>query len=58
MKLSGRIKHGQGGEIKGFPQEAKQPKKMSGRVANVVAPTPRDSSMPRPTKDTKYKRKG
>jgi hypothetical protein len=57
MKLSGRIKHGQGGEIGGFPKEAKRPGKMSGRVANVVAPTPRDSSMPRPTKDTKPTKK-
>jgi hypothetical protein len=54
MKMGGRIKHGQGGEIGGFPEMGKRPgKKVSG-----VAPTPRSAMMPRPTKDTKYTRKG
>ena len=53
MKMGGRIKHGQGGEIGGFSAEAKRPAKKSGRVVNTVAPMARDSSMPRPTKDTK-----
>ena len=57
MKMGGRIKHGQGGEIGGFPQEARRPPKKKGRVANVVAPMARDSSMPKPTKDTKYTRR-
>jgi hypothetical protein len=53
MKLSGRIKHGQGGEIGGFSQEAKRPPKKSGKIANDVAQWgPRSAVMPKPTKDT------
>jgi hypothetical protein len=53
MRLSGRIPHGQGGEIGGFPQMAKRPPLKKGGVANDVSPTkPRSAVMPRPTKDT------
>jgi hypothetical protein len=53
MKLSGRIKHGQGGEIGGFAKEAKRPPKKSGGVANDVAQWgPRSAVMPKPTKNT------
>ena len=54
MKLSGRIPHGQGGPVGGFPQMAKRPPTLSKGVANDVSPTkPRSATMPPPTKDTK-----
>jgi hypothetical protein len=54
MKLSGRIKHGQGGEIGGFAKMAKRPPLKKAGVANDVAlPKERSAIMPRPTKDTK-----
>jgi hypothetical protein len=53
MKLSGRIPHGQGGEITGFPSLAKRPPKLKGRVANDVAQLgPRSAVMPPPQGDT------
>jgi hypothetical protein len=52
----GRAK-GQGGETKGFPQEAKRPPRLKGRVANdVMQPQVRSAVMPPPTTDTKLTR--
>jgi hypothetical protein len=58
MKLGGRLKHGQGGEIGGFPEMGKRPPKKSGRVANDVAPMARSAVMPPPTSDTKPMKRG
>jgi hypothetical protein len=58
MKLSGRIPHGQGGEIAGFPKMAKRPPKLKGRVANDVAQyAPRSPVMPPPQGDTNFRKK-
>lgn len=50
---------GSGGELKSFAHLTKRPPKLKGGVANDFAPTrPRSVTMPKPTKDTKYTRKG
>jgi hypothetical protein len=57
MKMGGRLKHGQGGEITGFPGLAKRPPKLKGRVANDVGQFgPRSAVMPPPQGDTKEPR--
>ena len=58
MKLSGRIKHGQGGLVKTMAEEAKRPPKLKGRVANDLWPNPaRSAAGPPPTSDTKPTKK-
>jgi len=50
---------GSGGELKSFAHLAKRPPKLHKGVANDMASTkPRSATMPAPTKDTKYTRKG
>lgn len=52
-------KDGCGGEIKSFAKEARRPPKVSKGVANdLYQKGPRSAVMPRPTKDTRYTRKG
>ena len=52
-------KEGCGGEMKSFAKEAKRPPKVSKGVANDLhTQGPRSAIMPRPTKDTRYTRKG
>ena len=50
---------GSGGELKSFAHLAKRPPSKKGGVVNeFAAEKPRSSTMPKPTKDTKYTRKG
>jgi hypothetical protein len=54
MPMGGRLKHGQGGEIGGFPEMAKRPPKKHGKIANDVAEFGlRSAVMPAPTSDTR-----
>jgi hypothetical protein len=48
------LKHGQGGEIGGFAEQAKRPPKLKGRIANDVGQFgARSAVMPPPQGDTK-----